>query len=98
MNDVEAARAEPQVERLHVDDHFVADLRAADERDVGDRVRARALARVAASSITRLLLARPAGTIAYSAVNVGVGAVDLDDDGAAKLQHGRRKLQGRGGH
>ncbi len=41
VDDVKAARAEPEIERLHVDDDLIAHLGGADERDIGDR-RARA--------------------------------------------------------
>ena len=37
VDDVEAARAEPEVARLGVDDHLVADLDLADQRRVGPR-------------------------------------------------------------
>ena len=37
VHDVKAARAEAEIERLHVDDQLVAELRAADQRHVGDR-------------------------------------------------------------
>ena len=37
MDDVKAARAEAEVERLGVDDHLVADLSHADERDIRAR-------------------------------------------------------------
>ena len=38
MDDVEPPRSQAEVERLHVDDHLVARLRATDERQIGDRV------------------------------------------------------------
>ena len=37
VDDVEAARPEPELDGLDVDDHLVAGLRRADEADVGDR-------------------------------------------------------------
>jgi hypothetical protein len=37
VDDVRAARAEPQLDRFDVDDELVARLRRADEPDVGDR-------------------------------------------------------------
>ena len=40
MHDVEAAGVKAEIERLDVDDHFVADLRASHERDIGDRLAA----------------------------------------------------------
>ncbi len=83
VHPVEAARAEPQVERLHVDDHLIADLAAPHQRHVCHRWAPRG-ARHPGERDDELLLGRRVGVREATAA----GADDLEDGGAAKLEHG----------
>ena len=85
MDDVEAARAKGDVERLDVDHELVADLRPPDQAHVGDR---RAQGEALAGELDHeLLLGRG-----------GARVLHLAHDRAAELQHRGCKLsRGRGG-
>ena len=98
VDDVEAPRAEVEVEGLDVDDHLVADLGASDQADVGDR---RAPFRVPSRGPLELDDQRLLGL--RGAVRGGRrgGVEHLDDRAGAKLQHRLSTLAracGRGRH
>jgi hypothetical protein len=89
VHDVKPAGAKAEVERLHVDDHLVAHLRATYQRDIRDRlapcgVGMRSVAVAAnAGPVTRTGVEQLDREILLS----GHGRIGFENDGAAQLQH-----------
>jgi hypothetical protein len=92
VHDVEPSGAEAEVERLHVDDDLIADLRAAHKPGIGDRRALRAAdARPVAVISANGALATLAGVekLDHEALLAGRRRIGFENDGAAKLQHHR---------